>query len=158
MKTWQVWRKAKVEGSIKMAEINWLILALLDAFFAALVAIFAKMGLQNVDANVATMIRTAIMMVFMILVVVLTGKTGSVGNISSEEGLFILLSGIAGALSWLLYFAALRIGDVSKVAAVDRSSLLFVIVLSFAVLNEGLNLKTIVAAILIFAGLLIIAI
>jgi transporter family protein len=158
MKTWQVWRKAKVEGSINMAEINWLILALLDAFFAALVAIFAKMGLQNVDSNVATMIRTAIMMVFMILVVVLTGKTGSVGNISSEEGLFILLSGIAGALSWLLYFAALRIGDVSKVAAVDRSSLLFVIVLSFTVLNEGLNLKTIVAAILIFAGLLIIAI
>ncbi len=140
-----------------MTDVNWLILALLDAFFAALVAIFAKIGLQNVDSNVATMIRTVIMMAFMVLVVIFTGKAGSVGEISSREGLFILLSGIAGALSWLLYFAALRVGDVSKVAAVDRSSLLFVIVLSFIFLGDGLNIKTIVAAILIFAGLLIIA-
>lgn len=140
-----------------MVEVNWFILALLDAFFAALVAIFAKMGLSNIDSNVATAVRTAIMMGFMIMVVVLTGKAGSIGEISSREGLFILLSGIAGAISWLLYFAALKVGDAPRVAAVDRSSLLFVIILSFLMLGEGLNLKTIIAAGLIFAGLLIIA-
>ncbi len=140
-----------------MVEVNWFILALLDAFFAALVAIFAKMGLSNIDSNVATAVRTAIMMGFMIAVVVLTGKAGSFGEITSREGLFILLSGIAGGVSWLLYFAALKVGDVPRVAAVDRSSLLFVIILSFLMLGEGLNLKTIIAAALIFAGLLIIA-
>ncbi|MGQ9780640.1 MAG: EamA family transporter [Nitrososphaeria archaeon] len=136
---------------------SWLILALLDAFFAALAAIFAKIGLQNVDSTFATAARTLVMMVFMLLVVVFTGKISLTGTLTQREGVFIILSGVAGALSWLLYFASLKLGDASKVAAVDRSSLLFVIILSFIVLNEELTVKTVVAGVLVFLGLLVIA-
>jgi transporter family protein len=136
---------------------SWLILALLDAFFAALAAIFAKMGLQNVDSTLATAARTLVMMVFMLSVVLFTGKGSQVWTLTQREGLFIVLSGVAGALSWILYFASLKIGDASKVAAVDRSSLLFVIILSFLVLSEKLTVKTVLAGILVFLGLLVIA-
>ncbi|HWQ21073.1 MAG TPA: EamA family transporter [Methanotrichaceae archaeon] len=137
--------------------LSWLALAILDAFFAALVAIFAKIGLQDVDPNLATAVRTAIMMAFMAGVVIFTGKFEAIGEITSRQGLFIVLSGVAGAISWLLYFSALKVGETSKVAAVDRASLLFVIVMSYMVLGEGITLRTALAGGLIFLGLLIIA-
>jgi bacterial/archaeal transporter family protein len=138
-------------------ELGWFALALLDALFAALVAILAKAGLQNVDPTLATAVRTVVMTAFMLAVVLVTGKAGSLGALTSRDGLFILLSGLAGAISWLLYFSALKLGDASKVSAVDRSSLLFVVAMSFLFLGEELTLKTVLAAAFIFIGLLIIA-
>jgi len=138
-------------------EFNWFVLALLDAFFAALVAIFAKIGLQNVDSTLATTIRTFVMMAFMLSVTIFTGKLDSISTLTRKEGMYILLSGVAGAVSWLFYFASLKIGEASKVSAVDRSSLLFVVILSILVLSEKVTVKTVLSTILIFAGLLLFA-
>ncbi|MEM2946984.1 MAG: EamA family transporter [Candidatus Bathyarchaeia archaeon] len=138
--------------------MNWFILAILDAFFAALVAIFAKVGLQAVDSNVATAIRTIVMMVFTLGFVIAIGKGPQLTQLTSKDMLFIALSGVAGAISWLLYFAALKLTEASKVAPIDRASVLFVLVLSALVLGEKITLKTATAGILIFIGVLLLAI
>jgi transporter family protein len=139
-------------------EIGWFTLALLDAFFAALVAIFAKIGLQNVDSDVATAIRAIVMAVFIIALVISIGKGPKIVQLTSKEAAFILLSGVAGALSWLFYFASLKLADASKVAPVDRASVLFVIILSALLLGEKITLKTAAGDILIFLGVLLLAI
>jgi transporter family protein len=130
----------------------------LDAFFAALVAIFAKIGLQNVDSDVATAIRAIVMAVFIIALVISIGKGPKTVQLTSKEAAFILLSGVAGALSWLFYFASLKLADASKVAPVDRASVLFVIILSALLLGEKITLKTAAGGILIFLGVLLLAI
>ncbi|RLG83258.1 MAG: EamA family transporter [Thermoprotei archaeon] len=132
----------------------WFILALLSAIFAALVTIFAKIGLARLDPVVATGLRAIVMSIFIIGYIVYSKKTPLLLNLTSKESIYILLSGLAGALSWLFYFAALKIGEASKVAMVDRSSILFIIVLSIILLGEKVTLQKIVAAILIFLGLL----
>jgi transporter family protein len=139
-------------------EIGWFTLALLDAFFAALVAIFAKIGLQNVDSDVATAIRAIVMAVLIIALVISIGKGPKLVQLTSKEAAFILLSGVAGALSWLFYFASLKLADASKVAPVDRASVLFVIILSALLLGEKITLKTAAGGILIFLGVLLLAI
>ncbi|MCW4052239.1 MAG: EamA family transporter [Candidatus Bathyarchaeota archaeon] len=138
--------------------MQWFVLALLSAFFASLVAIFAKIGLRGVDSNVATAARATIMMLFIVIVVISTGKGHQLTQFTSKDMGFIILSGIAGALSWLFYFAALRLADASKVAPIDRASVLFVIVLSVLFLDEKITLKTATAAILIFIGVLLLVI
>lgn len=138
--------------------MDWFVLAILDAFFAALVAIFAKVGLQNVDSNVATAIRTIVMMIFIIGFVLAIGKGSQLTQLTSKEMFFIVLSGIAGAISWLLYFAALKLADASKVAPIDRASVLFVLILSALILGEKITFKTAVAGVLIFIGVLLFAI
>ena len=98
--------------------VDWFILAILDAFFAALVAILAKVGLQSVDSNVATAVRAIVMAVFMVGFVIAIGKGPQLTQLTSKDMIFIVLSGVAGAISWLLYFAALKMADASKVAPV----------------------------------------
>ena len=138
--------------------MDWFVLAVLDAFFAALVAIFAKVGLQGVDSNVATAVRAIVMTVFIVGFVVAMGKGPQLTQLTSKDMAYIVLSGVAGAISWLLYFAALKMADASKVAPVDRASLLFVLILSALLLGEKITLKTALAGTLIFIGVLLLAI
>jgi transporter family protein len=138
--------------------MNWFILAILDAFFAALVAILAKVGLQGVDSTVATAVRAIVMAVFLVVFVTAMGKEPQLTQLTSRDMVFIALSGVAGAVSWLLYFAALKLADASKVAPVDRASLLFVLVLSALILGEKITFKTAMAGTLIFIGVLLLAI
>lgn len=137
----------------------WLIFALLSAFFAALVAVFGKIGLQNIDSNTATAIRAVIMALFLIGVIIFQGKLKDVSTIlnNSKALLFIVLSGIAGALSWLFYFIAIKNGEVSKVVPIDRLSVVFAIVLALIFLGEHVSLKTTIGTILITVGAIIIA-
>jgi transporter family protein len=138
--------------------VDWFILAILDAFFAALVAIFAKIGLQGVDSNVATAVRTIVMAIFIIGFVVAIGKGPQLTQLTRKDVFFIVLSGVAGAISWLLYFAALKLADASKVAPIDRASVLFVLILSALILGERIALKTAIAGVLIFIGVLLLII
>lgn len=137
--------------------MEWFVLALLSAFFAALVSIFAKVGLQAVDANVATAVRAIVMMLFIVIFVVSIGKGHQLMQMNSKDMGFIILSGIAGALSWLFYFAALKLTDASKVAPLDRASVLLVIIMSAVFLGEKITLKTAAAGFLIFVGVLLLA-
>ena len=138
--------------------MQWFLLAVLSAFFAALVSIFAKIGLQDVDSTVATAVRAIVMMLFVVIFVMCIGKGSQLTQFTSKDMGFIILSGIAGALSWLFYFAALKLADASKVAPVDRASVLFVMILSVLFLGEKITLKTAAAAILIFIGILLLAV
>ena len=130
----------------------WKYYALLSALFAALTAIFAKIGMQGVNPNLATAIRTVVIL-FITWGIVLAG--GHISEIRSADGrtwLFLVLSGVATGLSWLFYFMALQLGDVSRVAPVDKLSVVFTIILSFFILNEPLTPTVILGAVLIFAG------
>ena len=135
----------------------WFILALLSAFFAALVAIFAKVGLQGVDSNVATAMRSIIMTLFVIAFIAAIGKFNQLTQITHSDMIFIILSGIAGAASWLCYFAALRLADASKVAPIDRASVLMVLVLAALFLGEKVTVKTAAAGVLVFLGVLLLS-
>ena len=138
--------------------MEWLLLAVFSAFFAALVAILAKIGLQGVDSTVATAARAVVMMLFIVVFALSTGKGPQLTKFTSKDMGFIILSGVAGALSWLLYFAALELADASKVAPVDRASVLIVMVLAALFLGEKITLKTATAGVLIFIGLMLLAV
>jgi bacterial/archaeal transporter family protein len=138
---------------------TWLIYALLSAVFAALVAILGKIGLSGFDANTATAIRASVMAVFLVGVVLWQGKLDLVSDILSNKKamIFIVFSGIAGALSWLFYFMAIKYGPVSKVAPIDKLSVVFVVILSAIVLGEKLSLMGILGVIAIAGGSLLVA-
>ncbi|MDY4387785.1 EamA family transporter [Pectobacterium aroidearum] len=138
---------------------SWLIYALLSAVCAALVAIFGKIGLQNLDANTATAIRAVIMALFLVGVVVAQGKLVLVGEIIANKKalLFIVLSGVAGALSWLFYFVALKNGNVAQVAPIDKLSVVFAVVLAVILLGEKISLMAGIGVALISAGALLVA-
>lgn len=138
--------------------MEWFLLATLSALFAALVAIFAKVGLQGVDSTVGTAARAIVMTVFIILLLFSTGKAHQLTQFTGKDMGFIMLSGIAGAFSWLFYFAALKLAEASKVSVIDRASILIVIILSALFLGEKITLKTATAGIFIFIGLLLISI
>jgi transporter family protein len=138
--------------------MEWFILATLSALIAALVSIFAKIGLQGVDSTVATAVRAIVMMLSIVIFVISIGKGPQLAQFTSKDMGFIVLSGIAGALSWLFYFAALKLADASKVAPVDRASVLIVMVVAALFLGEKITLKTATAGILIFIGLLLFAV
>lgn len=137
----------------------WLLFALLSAIFAALVAIFGKIGLQGIDTNTATAIRAVIMALFLIGVILVQGKFKDIAPIlqNSKALLFIVLSGIAGALSWLFYFVAIKMGEVSKVVPIDRLSVVFALILALIFLGEHISLKVGIGAALITAGAILIA-
>jgi len=130
----------------------WIIYALLSAAFAALVAIFGKIGLQGIDSTLATTVRSVVMALFLFIVSLSLGKFNLISTIKNKTLLFIVLSGIAGALSWLFYFVALKTGLASGVAAVDRLSVVFVVVFSILFLGEQFNWFTAVGALLITIG------
>lgn len=137
----------------------WLLFALLSAVFAALVALFGKIGLQGIDVNTATAIRAVIMALFLIGVILAQGKFKDISPIlqNSKAFLFIVLSGIAGALSWLFYFIAIKTGEVSKVVPIDRLSVVFALILALIFLGEHISLKVGIGAALITAGAVLIA-
>lgn len=130
----------------------WWIYALLSALFAALTAIFAKMGIKNMDTDLATAIRTAVVLVLAWGIAFFKGSVVGVSNLSKQNWLFLVLSGCATGLSWIFYFKALQIGKVSQVAPVDKLSVALTIVLSVLFLGEAITWKTAVGAGLIITG------
>ncbi|GAB2951645.1 hypothetical protein GCM10027048_15800 [Hymenobacter coalescens] len=133
----------------------WWIYALLSAFFAALTAVLAKVGIKGVDSNLATAVRTAVVLVLAWAVVGVRGGLGQVATLSRDNLLFLGLSGLATGLSWLFYFKALQLGRVSQVAPVDKLSVALAIVLSVAFLGERLTWQTGLGAGLIIVGTLV---
>ena len=129
-----------------------IVLALLAALFAAFTGILAKMGIKNVDSNLATAIRTIVVLVMAFVMVVVTDELGNITNISGKSFLFLVLSGITTGLSWLFFFKALAIGDVSKVVPIDKSSVVLTIILSFLILGEPATLFVIIGGALIAIG------
>jgi transporter family protein len=130
----------------------WWIYALLSALFAALTAIFAKIGVAHINTNLATAIRTTVVLLMAWGIVLARGEQKEIHTLSRHTLLFLGISGIATGLSWVFYFKALQIGKVSEVAAIDKLSLALTIILSATFLGENLNLKTIIGAGLIIAG------
>lgn len=135
---------------------NWLLYALVSAFFAALTALFAKAGLKEVNSDLATAIRTGIILVITWGIVLLKGNAGGINNLSKNNWLFLTLSAIATGLSWLFYYKALQLGKVSEVTAIDKGSIVFTILLSFLFLKEPMTPKLLIGAGLVFAGMLVI--
>jgi transporter family protein len=130
----------------------WWIYALLSALFAALTAIFSKLGVTNVSTNLATAIRTVIILVIAWGIVIAKGEAKALTSISKQNLLYLVISGVATGLSWIFYFKALQLGKVSKVAPVDKLSVALTIILSVVVLKEVLTVKTAIGALLIIAG------
>lgn len=137
----------------------WLVFGLLSAIMAALVAVFGKIGLQSVDANAATAIRSVIMAVFLILVVVSQGSLSEIPAIIADKNaiIYIALSGIAGALSWLFYFLALKLGNVSQVAPIDKLSVVIATVIAVTLLGEKISILGGVGVTLIALGAILVA-
>ena len=137
----------------------WILYAFLSAITAALVAIFAKLGLQNIDSTLATTIRSIIMAGFLVLTSLFLKKFDgfSFGIFGSREWILIILSGIAGALSWLFYFFALKYGFASKVVAIDRLSIVFVVIFAILFLGESFGWKTAFGAVLMALGAILIS-
>ncbi|MEK7493699.1 MAG: EamA family transporter [Patescibacteria group bacterium] len=131
---------------------SWAFFALLSAGFAALVAIFGKIGLTGIDTTLATTVRAVIMAAFLVVVAFSLGKVGMLSTLSGKALVFIALSGVAGALSWLFYFFALQKGPASGVAALDRLSVVFVLVLAVLFLGEHFTIKAVAGAVLVAAG------
>lgn len=127
-------------------------MALLSAFFAGLVAIFGKIGIKGIDNTLATSVRAVIMALFLLSFSFILGKFKLLQGINSKALLFIALSGVAGALSWLCYFLALSKGPATGVAALDRTSVIFVLIFSAFILSEGITIKSAVGAILVALG------
>ncbi len=133
----------------------WKVYALLSALFAALTALLAKVGVRDVDSNVATAIRVSFILVLTWGVVFFSGTAGTVRTLSVQSLIFLMFSAIATGLSWLFYFKALQLGDVSKVAPIDKLSVPLVIILAALFLHEPLSLKTVAGGFLITVGSLI---
>lgn len=130
----------------------WKYYALLSALFAALTAIFAKIGVKDINSNLATAIRTTIILLLTWGIVFFSGRINEIKEISRHTWCFLLLSGIATGLSWLFYFKALQSGDVSRVAPIDKLSVVITICLAFIFLREPVNTKVVIGALLITAG------
>ena len=137
---------------------SWILYATLSAVFAALVAIFGKIGISDLDSTLATTVRAVIMGLFLIVVSFSLGKFEFLKAIDSKALLFITLSGIAGALSWLFYFFALKNGPASGVAALDRMSVVFVLILAILFLGESFTWRSGVGAALLTAGAILMSI
>ena len=137
--------------------MSWITYALGSAVFASLVAIFGKIGLKGVDSTLATTLRSLVMAAFLVIVSLSIGKFSGISSITGKPLLFIILSGIAGALSWLCYFFAIKYGPVGGVVALDRLSVVFALILAAIFLGEAFTLKTAFGGILVFVGALLIA-
>ncbi len=135
----------------------WVAYALLSAFFAALVAIFAKIGIKGVDSDLATAIRTVVILFIAWGIVFFKGSYSTMGNITRHSWLFLVLSGAATGMSWLFYFRALQLGKVSQVAPIDKLSVALALILSYFILGEHMSLKETIGALLVIAGTLVLA-
>lgn len=133
----------------------WFILALLSAVFAALTSILAKIGIDGVNSNLATAIRTLVVVAMAWLMVFITGVQGGISEISRKSWLFLILSGLATGASWLCYYKALQVGEASKVVPIDKLSVVITLILAFVFLNEKITLKSGIGCALIGAGTLL---
>lgn len=130
----------------------WWLYAILSAFFASLTAIFAKLGVANVNSNLATGIRTAVILFMIWSIILIRGEGKGIATLSKNNLIFLTISAIATGLSWLFYFKALQLGNVSQVAPIDKLSVALTIVLAVIFLGETLTVKTAIGASLIVAG------
>lgn len=133
----------------------WFILALLSAVFAALTSILAKVGIDGVNSNLATAIRTLVVLAMAWGMVFLTNAQGGIGDISRKSWIFLILSGLATGASWLCYYRALQIGEASKVVPIDKLSVVITLVLAFVFLHERFTPKSFVGCVLITLGTLV---
>ena len=136
----------------------WFILALLSAVFAALTSILAKIGIEGVSSNLATAIRTVVVVVMAWGMVFLTNAQKGIAEITTKSWVFLILSGLATGASWLCYYKALQIGDASKVVPIDKLSVVITLILAFVFLHEQFTLKSLLGCILIGVGTLIMVI
>ena len=133
----------------------WFIMAVLSAVFAALTSILAKVGIEGVDSHLATAVRTVVVLALAWGMVFLTGGQNGLGAISRRSWLFLILSGLCTGLSWLCYYRALQLGDVSKVVPIDKLSVVLTLVLAFVFLHEQITAKSVMGCLLIGAGTLL---
>ena len=133
----------------------WLIFALLSAIFAALTSILAKVGIEGVNSNLATAIRTVVVVAMSWGMVFLTNSQNGITEISRKSWIFLILSGLATGASWLCYYKALQIGDASKVVPIDKLSVVITLVLAFVFLHEDFTIKSLIGCVLIGIGTLI---
>lgn len=130
----------------------WKLYAILSAVFAALTSILAKIGIKGVDSNVATAIRTVVIVLLAWGIVFFTGVQYGIKELTRQNWIFLALSGVATGLSWIFYYKAISLGDVSQVAPIDKSSIVLTLILSSLILGEQFTTKTLIASILITAG------
>ena len=133
----------------------WLFFAILSSVFAALTSILAKAGMEGINSNLATAIRTVVVLAMAWVMVFLTDAYKGIGGISSKSCVFLILSGLATGASWLCYYRALQLGDVSKVVPIDKMSVVLTLILAFVLMHEEFSLKSAAGCILIGAGTLI---
>lgn len=133
----------------------WLLFAILSAIFAALTAIFAKIGIENVNSNLATAIRTVVVVLMAWAMVFLSNAQSGIFSIGKKSWIFLILSGLATGASWLCYYKALQLGEVSKVVPIDKLSVVITIVLAFVFLHEEISAKSLIGCVLIGIGTLI---
>ena len=130
----------------------WFIFAILSAIFAALTSILAKIGIEGVNSNLATAVRTIVVVLMAWFMVFITGNQNGIVDISKKSWIFLILSGLATGASWLCYYKALQLGEVSKVVPIDKLSIVITIILAFIFLGEQITLKTLIGCCLIIAG------
>ena len=133
----------------------WLILAFLSAVFAALTSILAKIGIDGVNSNLATAIRTVVVVIMAWGMVFITNAQKGIGEISAKSWTFLVLSGLATGASWLCYYKALQLGEASKVVPIDKLSVVITLVLAFIFLKEPFSIKSVIGCVLIGAGTLV---
>jgi bacterial/archaeal transporter family protein len=133
----------------------WWIYALLSAFFAALTTIFAKIGIENIDANLATAVRTVVIVLIAWGIVLAQGNISQIATLAPRTLMFLVISGVATGFSWIFYFQALQLGKAAQIAPIDKSSVVMVILFSAIFLHEPLTLKVILGGLLIVIGTLV---
>lgn len=135
--------------------ILWALFAVLSAVFAALTSILAKIGIENVDSNLATAVRTVVVVAMSWLMVFITNAQSGLTNISKKSWIFLILSGLATGASWLCYYKAIQMGEVSKVIPIDKMSVVITLILAVVFLHEDFNARSIIGAVLITIGTLV---
>lgn len=130
----------------------WAIFAILSAIFAALTSILAKVGIEGVNSNLATAVRTIVVVLMAWFMVFITGNQNGIVDISKKSWIFLILSGLATGASWLCYYKALQLGEASKVVPIDKLSIVITIILAFIFLGEQITLKTLIGCCLIIVG------
>ena len=137
--------------------MQWLLWAVLSALFAGLTAILAKIGVAEISSNLATAIRTTVILLFTWIIALVTTRGSEIWSIGRKTWIFLILSGIATGLSWLCYFRALQLGEVSKVAPIDKLSVVIAMALAIALLGEKMNMREGIGAGLIVLGAIVLA-
>lgn len=131
---------------------SWILYAILSAIFASLTSILAKIGIENINSNLATAIRTVVVLILAWLIVFIIGAEKELSHLTTRNWLFLILSGLTTGLSWLFYYQAIQLGPVSKVAPIDKLSIVLTMILAFIFLHEQLTIKGILGGALIVIG------